>query len=168
MLISEKTSEALDILYGEFFNLNSLCDNAVSFMLNEWGMVQANDIIHHRLCHAFPLMADLISEIKDDYDVRSIRPEVPEHKETYSSLQEMFDKLYGEMEAAYKMIKMTNKIALDEGDLNVHAGLMNFLRIFNKIIAQVITLMNKAHQMPMDFDTFDSRIKDWGINGLDD
>lgn len=165
MLIAKKTSEALDILYGQFFNLNSLLDNAVSFMLNEWAMVQASEIIHLRLAHATPLLADRISEIKDDYDERSIRPEVPEHREQYGSLKDMFDTIYDEFEATYKMIVLTNKIALEEGDINVHAGLMEFMRTFNKVIGQIITLKNKADQ-GLDFDTFDFRIKDWGIVGL--
>lgn len=165
MLIAKKTSEALDILYGQFFNLNSLLDNAVSFMLNEWAMVQASEIVHLRLAHATPLLADRISEIKDDYDERSIRPEVPEHREQYGSLKDMFDTIYDEFEATYKMIVLTNKIALEEGDINVHAGLMEFMRTFNKVIGQIITLKNKADQ-GLDFDTFDFRIKDWGIVGL--
>lgn len=166
MLISKKTSDALDILYGQFFNLNSLLDNAVSFMLNDWAMVQASDICHHRLAHAMPVIADFVSEIKDNYDERSIRPEVPKHDETYSSLKEMFDYIYDEFEATYHMITLTNKIALEEGDINVHADLMGIMRTFNKIVGQIITLKNKADQ-GLDFDTFDFRIKDWGIVGLE-
>lgn len=166
MLISDETSNALDILYGQFFNLNSLCDNAVSFMLNEWAMVQANDIIHHNICHLFPVLSDEISAIKDNYDMRSIRPEVPEHSESYSNLREMFDRIYDEMAATYKMIVMTNKVAMDNGDINVHAGLMEFMRKFNIVIGQIITLMNKSHSLPNDFDTFDFRIKDWKIDGI--
>lgn len=166
MLISKKTSEALDILYGQFFNLNSLCDNAVSLMLNDWAMVQASDIIHHKLCHLFPVMADKISEIKDNYDERSIRPAVPEHKETYNDLADMFNTLYETFDDTYQMIKMVNSIALEEGDLNVHADLMSFLRDFNVVIGQIITLKNKAEQFPTDFDRFDFHIKDWGIVGL--
>ena len=78
----------------------------------------------------------------------------------------MFDYIYGEFEATYHMIVLTNKIALEEGDINVHAGLMDFMRKFNKVIGQIITLKNKADQ-GLDFDTFDFRIKDWGIVGLD-
>lgn len=166
MLINDKTSEALDVLYGEWFNLNSLCDNAASFMLNEWAMVQANDIIHHRLCHLFPLMADDISAIKDDYDMTSIRPVVTEHKEKYTSLKEMFDTIYNAFEDTYKLISLTDDVALENGDKNVHAPLMDFMRKFNRVIGQIITLKNKAEQMPMDFDTFDFRIKDWNIVGL--
>ena len=72
MYISKETCKDLDILYGQFFNLNSLFDRAVSVMLNDWAMVQASDIIHHRLAHLFPLMADMVSEIKDNYDESSV------------------------------------------------------------------------------------------------
>ena len=167
MLISKQTSDDLDILYAQFFNLNSLCDNAVSYMLNEWAMAQANDIIHHKICHLFPLMADEISTIKNNYDVRSIRLEVPKHTETYSNLSEMFDKIYDEMSATYTMIKMVNETAITNGDINVHADLINFVQRFNIVIGQVITLMNKAHQMPNAFDTFDRHITSWGIVGLE-
>lgn len=78
----------------------------------------------------------------------------------------MFDTIYDEFEATYHMIVLTNKIALEEGDINVHAGLMSFMRTFNKVIGQIITLKNKADQ-GLDFDTFDFRIKDWGIVGLE-
>jgi len=167
MLISKQTSDDLDILYGQFFNLNSLCDNAVSFMLNEWAMVQANDIIHHKICHLFPLLADNISEIKDNYDERSIRPEVPKHTESYANLAEMFDRIYDEMSATYTMIKMVDQTATENGDLNVHAGLLNFVPKFSVVIGQIITLMNKAHQMPNDFDKFDRHISSWKIDGLE-
>lgn len=165
MLISKETSKDLDILYGQFFNLNSLFDRAVSVMLNDWAMVQASDIIHHRLAHLFPLMADMVSEIKDNFDESSVRPTVDEHTETYESMADMFDRLLDECVATYDMIKIVNKGALERGDLNVHAELMSLLRSFNKVIGQVLTLDNKAHQID-SYDTFDAHIDDWGIVGL--
>ena len=56
-------------------------------------MVQASDIIHHKLAHLFPLMADMVSEIKDDFDESSVRPEVIPHTEVYDGLADMFDRL---------------------------------------------------------------------------
>lgn len=165
MYISKETCKDLDTLYGQFFNLNSLFDRAVSVMLNDWAMVQASDIIHHRLAHLFPLMADMVSEIKDNYDESSVRPEVEAHTETYSGLADMFDRLLDECMATYDMIKLVNKGALERGDLNVHAELMELVRSYNKIIGQVLTLNNKAHQID-SFDTFDAHIDDWGIVGL--
>lgn len=166
MLISKETCKDLDTLYGQFFNLNSLFDRAVSVMLNDWAMVQASDIIHHKLAHLFPLMADMVSEIKDNYDESSVRPELQAHTETYDNLAEMFDRLLDECVATYDMIRLVNKCALEHNDFNVHVELTVLMRSFNKIIGQMLTLNNKAHQIE-DFDTFDFRIKDWGIVGLE-
>jgi hypothetical protein len=165
MYISKETCKDLDILYGQFFNLNSLFDRAVSVMLNDWAMVQASDIIHHKLAHLFPLMADTVSEIKDNYDESSVRPEVEAHTEIYDGLADMFDRLLDECMATYEMIKLVNKGALERGDINVHAELMELVRSYNKIIGQMLTLQNKAHQIK-SFDTFDDRIVNWGIVGL--
>ena len=86
MLMNQETSKALDVLYNQFFNLNALFDNAVSYMLNEWCMPNASNIIHHNLAHGFPIMADMISEIKDNYDERSTRMALPNHDEEYNNL----------------------------------------------------------------------------------
>jgi hypothetical protein len=165
MLISKETAKDLDVLYGQFFNLNSLFDRAVSVMLNDWAMVKASNIIHHNLAHLFPLMADMVSEIKDNFDESSVRPTVDEHIEVYKDLAEMFDRLLDECAATYDMIKIVDKGAIERGDLNVHAELMGLVRSFNKVIGQILTLQNKAHQI-QSFDTFDAHIEEWGIVGL--
>ena len=165
MLISEETSKALDLLYNQFFNLNSVYDNAVSFMLNEWCMPNASEIIHKNLAHTFPVMADMISEIKDNYDEKSIRTAVPIHDESYGSLSEMMDNLYAYCANTYEMIKVASRVAMDNGDLNVLSDLVDFTSKFNKIMGQVITLKGKAEQIT-DFDKFDRHIDKWGIVGL--
>lgn len=167
MLISKETIKDLDTLYGQFFNLNSLFDRAVSIMLNDWAMIKASDIIHHRLAHLFPLMADKISEIKDNYDESSVRPVVDAHTESYDGMADMFDRLLDECVATYDMIKIVDKGALERGDLNVHAELISLVCSFNKVIGQVLTLKNKAYQI-QSFDTFDAHIENWGIVGLGD
>lgn len=167
MLISKETSKDLDTLYGQFFNLNSLFDRAVSVMLNDWAMVRASQIIHLKLAHLFPLMADKVSEIKDNYDISSIRPSLDEHSENYENLIDMFDRLLNECEATYTMLKLVDKGAIERGDINVHAELMNIVIDFNKIMGQVLTLNNKAHQMSEDYDRFDAHINNWDIVGLD-
>ena len=167
MLMNKETSDALDVLYNQFFNLNSLFDNAVSYMLNEWCMPNASDLIHHNLAHGFPIMADMISEIKDNYDERSIRMELPKHDESYNDLSDMMDNLLGYCNDTYEMIKQVGKVAMDNDDFNVVSDLVGFTTKFNKIIGQVITLQNKAKQMPTEYDKFDRHIDKWGIVGLE-
>lgn len=166
MLINKATSDALDVLYNQFFNLNALFDNAVSYMLNEWCMPNASNIIHHNLAHGFPIMADMISEIKDNYDERSIRTEIPRHDEEYEDLSDMMNTLYEYCDKTYQLLKEVSRIAMDNNDLNVLCDLVNFTNLFNKIMGQVITLQNKAEQMPTEYDRFDRHIDKWGIVGI--
>lgn len=166
MLISQETSHALDLLYNKFFDLNSLFDNAVSYMLNVWCMPNASEIIHLNLAHTFPLMADSISEIKDNYDERSTRTELPNHDEEYGDIADMMNLLYENCENTYELIKATFNIAMEHNDVNVVCDLSEFQKSFNKIIGQVITLKNKADQMPTEYDKFDRHIDKWGIVGL--
>ena len=166
MLIREETSKALDILYNQFFNLNAVYDNAVSYMLNVWCMPNASDVIHKNLAHTFPVLADMISEIKDNYDVRSIRTELHRHDEEYEDLSDMMNKLYEYCDKTYKLLQQTSRIAMDNNDLNVLCDLVEFTNVYNKIMGQVITLQNKAEQMPTEYEKFDRHIDKWGIVGI--
>jgi len=167
MLISEETSKALDLLYNQFFNLNALFDNAVSYMLNEWCMPNASEIIHHNLAHTFPVMADMVSEIKDNYDVKSVRTAIPAHDEEYEDLLDMTNTMYEYCANTYEMLKTASRVAMNNGDLNVLSDLVEFTSKFNKIMGQVITLKGKAEQMPNEFDKFDRHIDKWKIVGLE-
>ena len=166
MIISEKTSEALDFLVGKAFNLNRSFDRAVSIMQNQWCMPNAAEIIHHRLAHLFPLLADIISGFKDNWNLTTVYPETHEDKREYSNLANMMDSLYAEVIDYYIMIKMTYKLAEDENDLNVMAMLIDFMNKITIVVAQVNTLKDKAQQMPKDFDRFDAHISEWGIIGI--
>lgn len=167
MFLSEKTSEALDQVYGAFFDLNATLDRVASLMLNVWTMPQASDIVHHKISHLMPLLADDISAIKDNYNMTSGRPEVHRDYRTYTDLSDMFETVLKEFGEVYEMIKMVDGIAHETGDFNVHGDLVKFIQKFNIVIGQVITLRDKAMQMPTGYDQFDRHITSWGIVGLD-
>jgi murein endopeptidase len=86
LLIHEETSEALDVLYGAFFDLNATLDRVASVMLNDFSMPNAGEIVHLNISHTMPLLADVVSEIKDNYNLSSIRPEVHKDDRNYSNL----------------------------------------------------------------------------------
>lgn len=167
MILSEKTSEALDILVGKAFDLNRTFDRAVSNLQNKFSMPQAANIIHHNLAHLWPLMGDLISEFKDECNILTYYPETHGDGRVYNNLQDMMETLLQEVLDGYEMVKMTYGVAKDNGDLNACAFLMKYTRIYSIIIGQVYTLRDKAAQMPTDYDTYDAHIEEWGINGVD-
>lgn len=166
MNISFKTSEALDLLVGKSFDLNRTFDRAVSIMQNKWCMPHAADIIHHNLAHLFPLLADVISGFKDNWNVTTVYPETHKDNRDYDNLLSMMTILKNEILDFYEMIKMTYKLAEEENDFNVMAMLMDLMNKLTIVVAQVFTLYDKAEQMPTDFDVFDNHISQWGIKGL--
>lgn len=167
MLISQETSEAIDELVGAFFDLNRTTDRMVTVMQNVFAMPNAADIIHHRIAHLYPLVADLFTEIKDRYNLTSVYPETHRDSRDYSNLEEMFVTLLRENEEVYKMIKMLDDIAHRNGDFMVHADLVGIMQKFNILFGQIVTLRDKAVQMPTNYDDFDRHIESWKIDGLE-
>lgn len=166
-LLNDKTSEALDVLVGGYFDLNRTFDRAVSIMSNVWAMPKAGDIIHHKLAHLFPLLADVVSGFKDDCNITTVYPETHKDDRTYTDLRDMMGTLLDECERVYTMIALTHKVAVEERDFNAQAMLIDLMNKHTKVIAQVHTLYDKAEQMPTAYDTFDAHIDRWGIDGLD-
>lgn len=167
MYLSDKTSEALDLLVGKAFDLNRSFDRAVSIMQNKWCMPNASSIIHHNLAHLFPLLADIISGFKDSWNLTTIYPETHKDDRDYSNLRDMMLILTNEVLDYYEMIKMVYKIAEEENDFNVMAMLIDFMNKITILVSQMFTLKDKAEQMPTNWDVFDNHISEWGIDGLD-
>lgn len=167
MFLSDKTSEALDILVGQCFSLNRSFDRSVSVMQNVFSMPQAADIIHHNLAHLWPLIADEVSGFKDQYNVLTYYPETHGDGRTYDNLLSMWETMLGEVSDFYEMIKMAYKVAKENDDFNACAFLMRLMRIVTIVVGQVITLRDKSKELPTDYDTFDAHIDEWGIDGVD-
>lgn len=167
MYLSEKTSQALDELVGLYFDANRTFDRAVSIMQNKWAMPQASEIIHKNLAHLFPLLADVVSGFKDECNVTTIYPETHRDARDYANLLDMMENLLKETLTIYEAIKITYKLAKEEGDLNACVMLEDLTAKMTKVIGQVYTLRDKAEQMPTDYDKYDYHIATWGIVGLE-
>lgn len=167
MYLSDKTSEALDELVGAFFDLNRTVDAMCSVLLNKWCMPQAEDILHHKHAHLYPLLADIVSGFKAEYNVATTYPETHRDGRDYTNLLDMMNTYLKEIGDVYEMVKMTYKIAKDEGDLNACAMLLGLTEKLTKVMGQVFTLRDKAEQMPTEYDMYDAHIDDWGIVGVE-
>lgn len=168
MRLSDKTSQALDILVGQYFNLNRVFDRAVSWMEVEFAMPNAANIIHHKLAHLWPLMADTVSDFKHQWNVTTVYPATQAASQGYENLEELTAHLLNNTMLVYDVIKQTYQIAKEEGDFNANAMLQDLMEDMNEVIVQIIVLYDKAKQMPTDYDSYDAHIGHWGIVGLED
>ena len=105
-MLSDKTSEAIDILVGKCFDLNRTFDRAVSILTNVFSMPQAADIVHHNLAHLWAAIADEYSSFKDEWNITPYYPETHGDGRTYSNLQVMMETLLKETLELYEMQKM--------------------------------------------------------------
>ena len=128
MLIHEETSEALDVLYGAFFDLNATLDRVASVMLNDFSMPNAGEIVHLNISHTMPLLADVVSEIKDNYNLSSIRPEVHKDDRKYSNLADMFSTVLKEFSEVYEIMNKVVDIAIAHRDRNVTSDMYRLFR----------------------------------------
>lgn len=168
MRLSDKTSQALDILVGQYFQLNRTYDRCVSWMEVEFAMPNAANIIHHKLAHLWPLMADTVSDFKHQWNVTTVYPETPTASSRYENLEDLTSHLLSNAMLVYDVIKQTYQIAKEEGDFNANAMLQKLMQDMNKVISQIILLNDKAKQMPTSYDEYDRHIDSWGIVGLED
>lgn len=168
MRLSDKTSQALDILVGQYFQLNRTLDRMCSWMEVEFAMPNAANIIHHKLSHLAPLMADTVSDFKHQWNVTTYYPETHGDNREYRDLEDMMDTMLKETLDVYQVIKQTYQIAKEEGDFNANAMLQDLMEDMNEVIAQIMVLYDKAKQMPTEYDSYDAHIGHWGIVGLED
>lgn len=167
MMLSNKTSDALDVLVGACFDMNRTMDRMTSIMQNVWSMPQAADIFHHKLAHLWPLLADEVSGFKDQYNVTTVYPETHRDGREYKNLFDMMSVLLKEVEGVYEIVRQTYYIAKENRDFNANVMLQDFMRKLTIVISQIITLRDKAERMSTDYDTYDFHIKDWGIVGVE-
>ena len=167
MMLSNKTSDALDVLVGACFDMNRTMDRMTSIMQNVWSMPQAADIFHHRLAHLWPLLADEVSGFKDQYNMTTVYPETHRDGREYKNLFDMMSVLLKEVDGVYEIVRQTYYIAKENRDFNANVMLQDFMRKLTIVISQIITLRDKAERMPTDYDTYDFHIKDWGIVGVE-
>lgn len=166
MLISKQTSDALDVLLGAFFDLNRTTDRMVSVMQNKFSMPKASSVIHHHIAHLYPLLADKCSEIKDRYNMTSVYPETHRDARDYENMKDMFETLLKENVNVYELIKLTYKVAEENGDFNVGADLIDIMRLFSEVVGQIYTLRDKGVELVDKFDQFDDHVTVYGIVGI--
>ena len=141
------------------FYLNRIMDRVVSNLSVKFTCVKSSKILHLQFSHKFPLLADMISEIQDNFNVLTDYLDTPTDTTIYNSLLEIFDRVLENVLIANDLITTAISIASDEEDINVKSSLEKFLAdTFIKYINQAIILRDKAKLYGDDVLRFDNDI----------
>ena len=156
MLISERTSLIINKIVQRMFYMNRICDNIVTNMSVNWSMNNASKIFHEGIAHKYPLLADLFSDIQDQFNVRTMYLETPADTVEYKTLLEAMQRALDELLVTNDLIIDAIQIAQEEEDINVKVLLEENLKKLTPYINQHILLRDKAALYGDNYYQFDN------------
>lgn len=154
--ISLATIEMLNRLVQRMFLHNRILDRGLSVLNVEFVMHNFESIYHSGMAHKYPLLADSISSILTDYNITTKYYDTPSDESGYTTPLDFFDKNLELHSSTYSLIKEAIDTSVENGDINVESELKNFMRTFNKYIAQSILLKDKAKSFGNNYALFDA------------
>lgn len=166
-LISEKLNKGLDDIVTKFFYLNRIADRGVSVIDVKFVMNNSAQIIHQKLAHAFPLIADEVSEFQGKRGCLTIYGLTPLDDTDYASPMDFFERLMGEMLVAEALVGDAIELAIEEDDYTTRAFLQKFLVDLIPYTHACMIIVDKARayggdwmRFDHDFDDFDAMFED--------
>lgn len=159
MQISEATYEQLNTLIQKSFDCNALADNAV-YNIDYYRYPIAASITHQAFAHAFPALADEISDLMIKLDARPVRKSVSEYTKDYQdNLEEIYFDLLSMCEAYRYEIIHTIEVAEYNDDYEVKIEMENFLNKFIPYRKQADIWAHEAKRYSDDYKSFDDRFE---------
>lgn len=157
-LIHERTLKALDEMSQRFFWMNKKLDRMKSVLDVDFTMPILSGLVHENLAHEYPLIADEVNDIQEQFNYSANYLGVEGATEDYNSVIEMMEQLHTWTIETNNMLNNTMKVAFDEGDMNVYWKLVPISVEYSKYISNSILLKDKAmgygnNLMAMDKDS---------------
>ena len=118
-LISEKMSNILDNLIGEFFIVNRMLDRGMSVLAIKFKIPHVSNFVHQNLAHIYigDKFADAIGDYKHSRDCAIVYPQTPIGDKDYDSPYQLFEELYNKNVYLEDTLKDAIDEACEEGDL---------------------------------------------------
>lgn len=171
MLIDVDLNERLNRIIQRMFTLNRMYDAGGSVLGVKFVMTNFVNTYHEPLFHAFPLLADLVSKVQENYNVVTTYYDTPTGKNDYNTPLEFFEETLNYLLETQKYIYETQEFACviaetdSTGTSYVIAKCLNRLvKIIGVFVGQAISLRDKSKmygQESLGIMLFDSEIDDW-------
>lgn len=160
-LIHDRTLRALDELSQRLFWMNKKIDRMKSVLNVAFVMPIFSNLIHHELAHSYPLLADVIGDMQEEFNYDANYLGIEGATEYYDSVQDMMHTLYNWTIETNEKINETIKVAMDEGDYNIYWKLGDFSSTYSKYITNAQLLQDKADAYGDDLMAMDKDSKKW-------
>lgn len=167
-LINEEVKKALEDIIGWCFWCNRVVDRICSVLSINFVMPITSKLLHLKLAHLYPLLADDVSDYMDSRDCSVIYHDTPIGDQEYESSLDCFVKMLTINLDLEKRIHEAIAIAKEQGDYSTKIFLENYLLKILPITQDLLTLEDKA-EMYGDTDMsnmkLDHDIHSFGIFG---
>lgn len=160
-LIHEELNTEFSNLIGKLFALNRICDRGVSVLSVSFAMNKSSKIIHEKICHLAPDLADFISEFQDSRNCLSVYPATQIGNKNYQNPLEFFQELLDYMIIFEGDMDNIREMAKESNDYASVVFLDSFMQKIIPLTHQFLILVDKANSYGSDYQSFDHRIKDW-------
>lgn len=147
MYVKETTVKQLNALLTATFQMNSICDN-IAYNAGALKAVNFEDIFHHKFAHAFPALADQISDLMIQAQCLPVRGALSANDKTYrpENYAEMFVDLLNDVKNYRTLIIRTIETAEYNDDYEIKIKLEEYLLYFLKLLNQAEIWFVKAQQ----------------------
>lgn len=159
-LIPDSINSKLNEIVTLCFVGNRICDRAMSVLDVKFTMNKTASILHEKLAHLFPKIADVVSTYQGSRNCLTIYGATPLDDTEYKSPAEFFDKILEYMNDLEALCCNTYTLALEESDITTLSFLQKFIRILARITNQCILLSDKSDTYNNDWMKFDHDIDD--------
>jgi hypothetical protein len=165
-LINDAVNKKLNDIVTLCFTGNRICDRAMSVLDVKFVMNKTSSILHQKLAHFFPKIADVVSDYQGARNCLTTYGITPLDESDYDSPQDFFEKILEYMSELESLCYETHNIATDDSDITTVSFLQKFIRILIPITNQCILLSDKGKFYNGDWMLFDHNVEDFII--LDD
>lgn len=93
--MNPKVRDAVQAAIDRCFQMNALCDRMMYIMKSQWNLSIFADKFHHEIAHAYPAIADDLSDILLAEDEDVTRGAVEAQMQSYASITAMMEEYKG-------------------------------------------------------------------------
>lgn len=162
-IIHENTLSYMDEMSRRFFWMNKKIDRMKSILNTKFCMPIFANLIHQELAHSYPILADDINDIQEQFNYDANYFSVEGATEDYSSVVEIAQKIYEYTIETNQQLNNLIKVSIDEGDYNVYHLLIPISRNYSRYVANAILILDKAKQYNGNNHAMDKDSREWWV-----
>ena len=158
-LIPTNVNFKLDEIVTKCFEGNRIADRGMSVLTVKFAMHDTEKILHDKLAHLFPMLADQVSSYQASRNNLTLYGITPEDNTDYNSPLEFFIRMVDYIMELESLVGESIDVAQDDNDYATFSFLISFLNNVVKVTNQCLLLKDKAELIGDNLILFDMIIQ---------